>query len=288
MMVDVLIDAAELKGLLAAGPVGAVHRAASVLDARWQLGGPPGRGEFELGHVPGARFVDTDADLAGQPGIAGRHPLPATGAFEAAMRRLGVNNAGTVVVYDGRDSMSAARCWWLLVYHGHGDVRVLDGGFAAWRAAGGSIETGVEVATLSEGDFRADPGHLPVLDADGAGALARRGLLLDVRSGERYRGEIEPIDPIAGHIPGAVSAPVSGSVDSDGKWRSPEDLRGRFASLGAAGGRAVGTYCGSGITAAHEVLSLRLAGFEAALYPGSWSEWIADRSRTVATGPEPS
>ena len=294
-----LIEPAELDSLLTSrasevsgASSGAAHRgsgaAVTVLDARWQLGGPPGRAEFERGHVPGARFVDTDQDLAGPPGPAGRHPLPPTEAFETAMRRLGVSNGVPVVVYDGRDSMSAARCWWLLVYYGHRDVRVLDGGLEAWLATGGRLESGAEVTPATPGDFQAAPGHLPLLDADGAAALARNGLLLDVRSGERYRGEVEPIDNVAGHIPGAISAPMSESVDASGRWRPPEELRARAAGLGATTpGRTTGAYCGSGITAAHEVLSLRLAGVDAAFYVGSWSEWTWDESRSVATGPEP-
>jgi len=164
---------------------------------------------------------------------------------------------------------------------------VLDGGFAAWTAAGHPVQEGLPASAPAAGDFTASPGHLALLDADGAAALARTGLLLDARAGARYRGETEPVDPVAGHIPGAVSAPTAGNVRKDGTFLPPADLARRFAALGAADGTAVGAYCGSGVTAAHEVLALTLAGIPAALYTGSWSEWITDPSHPIATGPGP-
>ncbi|MCW2936911.1 MAG: Rhodanese domain protein, partial [Actinomycetia bacterium] len=223
----------------------------------------------------------------------------------AAMRRLGVRGDRLVVVYDHADSMAAARAWWLLRYFGHPAVRVLDGGFRAWQAAGLPVEPaagadpGQAAGAGLPGDFTAEPGHLPLLDADAAAAVARHGVLLDARAGERYRGESEPVDPVAGHIPGAVSAPTAQNTAPDGTFRPASELAARFAAF-LEGARAegtfasvdtatpdpirVGVYCGSGVTAAHEVLALALAGIPAGLYAGSWSQWITDPSRPVATG----
>jgi thiosulfate/3-mercaptopyruvate sulfurtransferase len=286
---DVLIGVQELARLLAVSPADpdgqpAAPRGLTVLDARWRLGGPPGRELYAAGHIPGAAFVDLDRDLAGPPGPGGRHPLPATGDFERAMRLAGVSDELPVVVYDEADSTAAARAWWLLRYFGHQSVRVLDGGLRAWTAAGYPAGPAAD-SSARAGDFTARPGQLAVLDADGAASLARSGLLLDARAGERYRGEAEPVDPVAGHIPGAISAPASENVNPDGTFRRPGELADRFRALGATTGRPVGAYCGSGVTAAHEVLALTLAGVPAALYPGSWSGWITDPSRPVATGP---
>ena len=262
-----------------------------LLDVRWRLGGPPGIDSYRRGHLPGAVFADLDRDLAGPPGPAGRHPLPDPAAFQAAMRAAGVSQGRPVVVYDDGDATIAARGWWTLRYFGHQDVRVLDGGYRAWVGAGPkSFEVTTDEPAPAPGDFTAEPGHLPVLDAAGAQAAARTGLLLDARAGERYRGETEPADPVARHIPGAVSAPTAGNVNPDGTFRDAAELAARFAALGAGpgvgtpGGAPVGAYCGSGVTAAHEVLALTLAGLPAALYVGSWSNWIADPARPVATG----
>jgi thiosulfate/3-mercaptopyruvate sulfurtransferase len=272
-----LITAAELAAGLegAEGPV--------LLDVRWRLAGPPGRDSYLAGHLPGAAFVDLDRDLSGPPGAGGRHPLPDPAAFQAAMRAAGVSQDRPVVVYDDGDSMAAARAWWTLRYFGHPDVRVLDGGYRAWTGAGRPVTTAESAP--APGSFTARPGHMPVLDAARAAATARTGLLLDARAAERYRGEAEPVDPVAGHIPGAVSAPTAGNVAADGTFLTPAELAARFDALGVkAGGAQVGAYCGSGITAAHEVLALELAGIAAALYVGSWSEWITDPARPVATG----
>jgi thiosulfate/3-mercaptopyruvate sulfurtransferase len=259
-----------------------VAPAPTLLDVRWALGGPPGRDEYERGHIPGAGFVDLDAELAGPPGAGGRHPLPEPGAFEAAMRAAGVRSDRPVVVYDAGSSMAAARAWWLLRYFGHSDVRVLDGGLAAWVSSGRPLST--DAPAPQPGNFEARPGGMPIVEAAGAASLAQRGVLLDARAPERFRGEREPIDPVAGHIPGAVNAPSTGNVGADGRFRSPEALRAAFADVGVGDGVEVGAYCGSGVSAAHEVLALELAGFEAALYPGSWSEWITDPERPVASG----
>jgi thiosulfate/3-mercaptopyruvate sulfurtransferase len=255
-----------------------------LLDARWRLAGPPGIDSYRQDHLPGAVFADLDRDLAGPPGPGGRHPLPDLAAFQGAMRAAGVSRDRPVVLYDDGDAMAAARGWWMLRYFGHPDVRVLDGGYRAWTAAGLPV-TADEPAT-APGDFTAEPGHLPVLDAAAAQATARSGLLLDARAGERYRGETEHVDPVAGHIPGAVSAPTAANANPDGTFRGPAELAARFTALGAVpeAGTPVGAYCGSGVTAAHEVLALALAGIPAALYVGSWSDWITDPARRVATG----
>ncbi|MER5742037.1 sulfurtransferase [Streptomyces sp. NPDC002225] len=253
-----------------------------LLDVRWQLGGPHGRPDYEAGHIPGAVFVDLDAELAGPAGRGGRHPLPDPEEFGAVMRRAGVSGDTPVVVYDGGQGWAAARAWWLLRWTGHEDVRVLDGGLAAWP---GELQT--ETPTPAEGDFRPTPGALPLLDADGAAELARSGLLLDARAAERYRGDVEPIDRVGGHIPGAVSAPTSENTGADGRFLPPGELAARFSSLGADRAAEIGVYCGSGVSGAHEVLALAVAGLPAALYAGSWSEWSGDESRPVATGPDP-
>jgi len=255
-----------------------------LLDVRWRLAGPPGIDSYRQGHLPGAAFVDLDRDLASPPGPAGRHPLPDPAAFQAAMRAAGVSRDRPVVVYDDRDATSAARAWWTLRYFGHPDVRVLDGGYRAWTAVGLPVST--DDPGPASGDFTAEPGQMPVLDAAGAQETARTGLLLDARAGERYRGETEPVDPVAGHIPGAVSAPTADNVNPDGTFKDPAGLAARFAALGAnpGPGTPVGAYCGSGVTAAHEVFALALAGIPAALYVGSWSNWVTDPARPVATG----
>ena len=258
-----------------------------LLDVRWQLGGPPGLDRYREGHLPGAQFADLDRDLAGPPGTGGRHPLPDAGTFQAAMRRAGISDDRPVVAYDENDSTAAARAWWLLRYFGHQQVQVLDGGYQAWLAADLPINSGPATAPEA-GTFTARPGHLPLLDAEGAARMAREGVLLDARAAERYRGETEPVDPVAGHIPGAVSAPTAGNVNPDGTFKDPAELAARFARLGAVPGAPVGAYCGSGVTAAHEVLALALAGIPAALYVGSWSNWVADPAGPVASGPGPS
>lgn len=277
-----LVDAGELAARLA-GPTPPV-----LLDVRWSLAGPPGRGAYLAGHLPGAVFVDLDAALAGPPGSGGRHPLPDPAVFAAAMARAGVRPDRDVVAYDAGDGFPAARCWWLLRHAGHPRVRVLDGGLPAWLAAGGDLEQGDVVPP--PGAPPAGWGELPVVDADRAAAAAREGVLLDARAGERYRGEVEPVDPVAGHVPGAVSAPAVDDVDAAGRLLDGPALRERYAALGvldaAAAGAPVVAMCGSGVTAARTVLALAVAGVDAALWPGSWSEWVADPAREVAVGEE--
>ncbi|MEI4280578.1 sulfurtransferase [Klenkia terrae] len=259
-----------------AGP-GAVPGAV-VLDVRWALGRTDGHEQYLAGHLPGAVYVDLDTELAAPPSAAGRHPLPSVADLQAAARRWGISTGSRVVVHDAGPGTAAARAWWLLRWGGLVDVSILDGGLAAWT---GPLETGEVVP--EPGDVVLTGGAMPVLTADEAAALpGSGGVLLDARAGERFRGEVEPIDPVAGHVPGAVSAPTTDTL-ADGRFRS--DLAEHFAALGVVPGTTVGVYCGSGVTAAHEVAALAVAGVDAALWPGSWSEWSADPTRPVATGP---
>jgi thiosulfate/3-mercaptopyruvate sulfurtransferase len=256
-----------------------------VLDVRWRLGGPSSVDAHRRSHIPGSVFVPLDAELSGTPGEGGRHPLPAPAALEGALRRAGIRAGDRVVVHDLGDGAAAARAWWLLRWAGVSAVAVLDGGWAAWTAAGAPVTA--EPTEPEPGDVVVRPGGMPVLDAEAAARIAREGVLLDARAPERYRGELEPVDPVAGHIPGAVNAPTTGSTGPDGRLLPPEVLRERFAALGADGAVPVGAYCGSGITAAHTVLALAVAGVPAALYVGSWSQWVTDPERPMAVGPEP-
>lgn len=259
----------------------------TLLDVRYRMGGPGGRAEYERGHLPGAAYVDLDADLAAPPGPGGRHPLPATEDFEAAMRRAGVRDERPVVVYDDWQGLAAARAWWLLRHHGHRDVRLLDGALSAWVGAGGETHTGAVLP--GRGDFTARPGRLPVVGADD---VLRVPVLVDARAAERYRGETEPIDPVAGHIPGAVNVPTTTNLAVDGRFRSAAELRALYAAAGVPADApdapgdpaapAVAVYCGSGVTAVHDIVALEVAGIPAALYPGSWSEWVTDPRRPVA------
>jgi len=287
-----LVDAVALTEMLSSSSPPAL------LDVRWKLGGPPGREIYLAGHLPGACFVDLDADLADPAGsgAGGRHPLPSAAVFESAMRRAGLRSGQLAVAYDDGDSLISGRLWWLLRYFGHNQTAVLDGGLRAWSAAGLPVTT--QVPSPAPGDFTAGAGgEMPVLDDDAAARMAKSGILLDARAPARYRGEVEPVDPVAGHIPGAISAPALGNLGADLLFLGRDDLRHRFAELGlpvseagaVKGGDAprIGVYCGSGVNAAQEVLALELAGLPAALYVGSWSAWTADPDRPVATGPDP-
>lgn len=282
-IVQPLISTHDLAAALA-GPTPPV-----LLDVRFALGGPPGRSDYDAGHLPGAAYLDLDTDLAAPPGPAGRHPLPDPDTLEKALRRAGVTADRDVVVNDARDGSVAARLWWLLRWAGHQRVAILDGGFAAWQSEGRPVST--EPATPDPGDFTVQPGGMPVLDADAAAALARSGRLLDARAAERYRGDTEPVDPRPGHVPGAINAPFAAHVGEDGRWRSAAELRDRFTRLGVRDGDPVGAYCGSGVTACSVLVALQVAGFAAdqlpALYVGSWSNWSADPDRPAALGDQP-
>jgi thiosulfate/3-mercaptopyruvate sulfurtransferase len=275
-----LVSAPELLAELASDPESVV-----LVDVQWNLttaSGPPGRELYAAAHLPGAHHVDLDAELAGPPGRGGRHPLPQAHAVAAAAQRCGASNGSRVVVYDQGAAYAAARAWWVLRHFGASDVRVLDGGLAAWRAAGGPVTT--ELPEPGTGSFEAHAGGMAVVDATGAEEAARDGVLLDVRAPERFRGEAEPIDPVAGHVPGAVSAPVTDFTGEDGRLLPAHLLRELFCSKGIPAAGPVAAYCGSGVTAAHAVLALHEVGIDAALYAGSWSEWITDPDRPVATG----
>lgn len=280
----VFVGPAELAGILESGqPV-------TVLDVRWALGRSDGREAHQAAHIPGAVFVDLETELAGPASpTTGRHPLPSLESLQDAARSWGVRPDVPVVVYDAVGGQSAARAWWLLRWAGLADVRVLDGGIDAWTARGGQTESGDVV--VAESQVELTPGGLPVLDADDAAELATRGVLLDARAAERFRGEVEPVDPQAGHIPGARSAPTAQTLGPDGRLLPARELVARFAEVGVdvgaadpAAGRSVGVYCGSGVTASHEVAVLASLGIDSALYPGSWSQWSNDPSRPVATG----
>jgi thiosulfate/3-mercaptopyruvate sulfurtransferase len=244
-----------------------------VVDCRFVLG-DPGAGELAWrdGHIPGAAVLDVDRDLSAPPGPDGRHPLPPSARFEQAARRAGVGAGVRVVAYDEAGEGGAARLWWLLRHFGHSDVAVLDGGLRAWRERGGDLRPGPE--PTRDGDFAARP---PGADTVTAADVERGGLrLLDARAPERYRGEHEPVDPVAGHIPGAASAPAT-EVAPAGRYLPREQLRARL------GDAPFVAYCGSGVTACTLLVAAELAGVEARLYPGSWSEWVAGE-RPVATG----
>ncbi|MDQ2838217.1 MAG: sulfurtransferase [Actinomycetota bacterium] len=273
----VLISVDQLAAALAKQPISVV------LDVRWLVSGPSQYPAYLDGHLPGAQWCDLDRDLAAPPGPGGRHPLPDPARLQAALRGWGISADSEVVVYDADSSIGAARAWWVLRWAGLQRVRVLDGGLAAWLAADQPVQT--EVERVEPGTVVLAPPAMPTLDADSAAAWAADGRLVDVRTPERFRGEAEPIDPVAGRIPGAVNLPTMGNVLPSGHFAPAAALRERFEGLAAvAGGQPVGVYCGSGVTAAHTALAMHVAGIDAVLYPGSWSEWITDPARPVATG----
>jgi thiosulfate/3-mercaptopyruvate sulfurtransferase len=272
-----LVTASELSELVSSSnpPV--------VLDVRWQVGAPSQHAAYRSGHIPGAHWCDLDADLADAPGASGRHPLPDPDRLQQRLRAWGIDNDSAVVVYDGSDSIGAARAWWVLRWAGISGVRVLNGGFSAWVESDLPIETKETDIGSGTAVVRAD--SLPTLDAELAADFAAQGRLIDVRVPERFRGEIEPMDPVAGRIPGAFNIPASGNLSSSGAFKPASVLRQQFAAHRVgADEQPVGVYCGSGVTAAQTVLSLNIAGIDAVLYPGSWSQWITDPSRPVETG----
>lgn len=276
-----LISATELAGLVD----GRAEGNPVILDVRWQLGRADGREQYLSGHISGALYVDLPSQLAA-PARApdGRHPLPAPADFEKTLRAWGVTTLSTIVVYDDWGAQAAARAWWLLTAAGIDDVRVLDGGLAAWRGAGRPLELGEVSAQPS--DLQLHTYRRATLSIDEAADLSRHGVLLDARAAERFRGDLEPIDPVAGHIPGAVNVPATGNLDAAGHFLPPEQLRERFSRAGVRTDVPLGVYCGSGVTASHNILALAIAGFDAALYPGSWSQW-SHSSRPVAVGDGP-
>lgn len=272
-----LIDVASLAARLA-------EPGLVVVDCRFDLLDPArGRQDYRAGHIPGAVYAHLDDDLAAPvTAETGRHPLPEVDDFAATLRRLGVSADSQVVAYDGGPGGIAARLWWMLRWLGHDAVAVLDGGFAAWQAAGGVLRSGEE--SRSSGDFRPRPQPGRVLTtAELAAAVGSEAMprLVDAREAARYRGDSEPIDSVAGHVPGAVNFPFADNLREDGLWRSPAQLRAAWRSaLGGEPEAGWAVMCGSGVTACHLALSAARAGLPPPrLYAGSWSEWIRDRAR---------
>lgn len=252
-----------------------------VIDFRWYQDGRSGRDAYLAGHVPGAVFVDLEGEVTGpRPGL-GRHPLPEREAFERAMRAAGVRRDSRVVVYDDQAGLSAGRLWWMLRYFGHPEVAVLDGGLGAWPGDLASGEVHVEPGDFVAGAPR--PGWR--VDFEDVRRLPDATVLLDARSAERYRGEPHPLDARRGHIPGARSAPWDANLGPDGRFKPPDELRRRFQELGVQRGEDVVAYCGSGVSACHDLIALELAGLPGArLYPGSWSDWTAREGTPAETG----
>lgn len=272
-MTAVLISPEELRKSLADS-----ESRTHLLDVRWALGDPDGPQHYLAGHIPGAIFVDLETELAAPPSPAhGRHPLPTLTHLQKCARSWGLRTGEPTVVYDATGGMAAARAWWLLRWAGLRDVRILDGGLPAWERGGGDLAVGTE-PDPAPGDVVLTPGNMPVVEADEVAGWP--GALLDARAGERYRGQVEPIDPRAGHIPGAVSVPTVENLTSEGTFKTPDQLRARFSDLVSG---PVAVYCGSGVTAAHQIAALSVVGVSAALYPGSWSQWSSDPERPVAT-----
>lgn len=268
----VLVSVEELVREIATG------RGPVLLDVRWALGDPNGRLHYLDGHIPGAVFVDLETELAAPPSPGeGRHPLPSLAELQVSARGWGIDDDDAVVVYDATGATAAARAWWLLRWGGLSNVRILDGGLPAWTAVGGALESGA-TGPATPGTVTLTGNGMATIDIDDAAGWPDSGVLLDARAGERYRGEVEPVDPRAGHIPGAVSAPTAENLDDSGRFNSPSVLRERFATISGP----VAVYCGSGVTAAHQIAALAIAGIDAALYPGSWSQWSNDPDRVVA------
>ena len=251
-----------------------------VIDFRWYLMGGKGRDAYERGHIPGAVFVDLEA-VTGREG-GGRHPLPTAAQFEKEMQKAGVGPHSKVIAYDDAGGSIASRLWFLLRFFGHKSQAVLDGGLAAW-----GVPLKTDEPRVARGDFHSsEPDRSGILDFEDVRKLT--GVpLIDARAGERYRGEKEPVDPKAGHIPGALSSPWAENLGPDGRFKSPEELRKRFADLGIDDEKGAVAYCGSGVNATHDLLAMELAGIKnGRLYAGSWSDW-SSRDAPVATGKDP-
>ena len=258
-----------------------------IADVRWYLGQPgKGREAYDAGHIPGAIYLDVDGDLAARPEQGrGRHPLPSPAEFSRRLAAAGIGTNDFVVAYDDVGGWVAARLWWMLDDLGHERVAILDGGYPAWVAAGFPVST--DVPTIGPAALELGGSWSRVIDRDALRADLGKFVLLDARAAPRYRGETEPIDPVAGHIPTARNAPTDGNLGPDGRFLPPEALAERFRRLGAAAGSDVVTSCGSGVSAAHNALAMRVAELpDPILYVGSWSDW-STAGYPVATGPEP-
>ncbi|MCV7076994.1 sulfurtransferase [Mycobacterium szulgai] len=277
---QVLITAAELAELIRA------EEPVTILDVRWRLDAPDGRAAYEQGHIPAAVYVSLDDELSDHTVSGrGRHPLPNGRALQSAARRWGVRQAVPVVVYDDWNRAGSGRAWWVLTAAGISGVRILDGGLAAWQAAGGDLETG---------SVTPEPGNVIVPQHDLyagsratlSAAQAQSVTLLDARAPDRFRGDAEPVDAVAGHIPGAKNLPFGAVLTEDGTFRDDAALVELLSDRGVESGAAIGSYCGSGVTATVVIAALEAVGHEVALFPGSWSEWVSDTNRPVGSGPE--
>jgi thiosulfate/3-mercaptopyruvate sulfurtransferase len=278
---NTLIDAAALRAALGTPGLAVVDCRFDLMDAE------AGRREYLAGHIPGAVFADLNRDLSAAVGPdTGRHPLPAAATFAVRMGDLGVGDHTQVVAYDAANGSLAARLWWLLHWVGHERVAVLDGGLKAWKAAGGTLQPGQITLAPTRLHAHPDPGawvDTALIEGMPAGG---ENLLVDARARERFEGAVEPIDPVAGHIPGAVNHPFSANLGSDDRFLPADELRARWlARLGGRAPESVVSMCGSGVTACHNLLGLEVARLSGGrLYPGSWSEWIRDPRRPVARG----
>ena len=278
-MTNPLISAAELAGQLADDDL-------RVVDTRWYLADPAGgRAEYDRHHIPGAIFLDLDGDLCAPEG-PGRHPLPDAHEFARLLGSVGIGHQHRVVVYDDSAGAVAARMWWMLRHVGHDLVQVLDGGYTAWWRA--ALPTTVEVPDWPDEVFVARERTDDIVTRRELAGRLGSVVLLDARAFERYSGHEDPVDPVAGHIPSAISAPYAENTALDGRFRPPRELRTRLAALGLGGDRPAVTYCGSGVTACSTVLAAVVAGLPAPLlYPGSWSDWCTTPEMPIAVGPEP-
>ena len=275
-----LVSPEQLVAALAAGAT------PLIIDCSFDLADvAAGERAYGQGHLPGAIYAHLDRELAGaKTGRNGRHPLPARTDWAATLARLGVTPARAVVVYDAQGGMYAARAWWMLLWAGHRAVSVLDGGLAAWKAAGGAVDSGSVAPSAAPSPYPLGESLVRSVDADALHKALGRLTLIDARAGERYRGEVEPLDKRAGHIPGARSRFFKDNLDAQGRFRPADQLRATFAAFGAEPARVV-HQCGSGVTACHNLLAMEVAGLQgSSLYPGSWSEWSSDPARPVAVG----
>ena len=289
MLFTTLIDVASLRETTS----GPAEGRPLVLDCRFDLGKPAaGREAYLTAHIPGARYADLNLDLSAPVSAdSGRHPLPSPGLLAERFASFGIDEDTQVVAYDDANGSLAARAWWLLRWLGHTRVAVLDGGFKAWVAGGGAVESGGPERRAPQVKFAPQVNKDAVVTATDV-LLALRDparLLVDARAPERFAGTVEPLDPVAGHIPGAVNHPFSGNLTADGRFLPAAELRSRWREslAGTAPGNVI-LMCGSGVTACHNLLAMELAGLQGAkLYAGSWSEWIRDPERPVAHGNRP-